>query len=838
MGENEMTLTAPPANPRRDSARPLRCPTAVNRVAAALVAALCANGLLTTPSWATDSGFDTPPRFADFLHLKLELTFAPQDIRTGTLHGIATWRVRPRTADQAGSDTYDGQLTRLDLEAVDLDIHSVELAEKPADGVPQEWRPATHQTEEGQLRIALDPPRTHNDEFFVRIRYQTVGRVRGIYFVRPDARRPDRPTMIYSHAEGLQARNWMPCHDWPDTRWPSDVFITVPEPYSAVSVGQPVGQPLAAASVADAKMRTFHWRITQPIDPHMFGFAVGEFITLRDEWRGRPVLVYTHPRYEKGARYTFRRTADMLEYYSKLTGVQYPYPQFAHVAVVNHFHGGMENVGFDMLNPSMFAESDAADVPPDRSEFNYIAHMLAHQWFGALVNYRRMTEAWLNEGFATYFHQMWRSQAYAYDDWEKNGPLHGPTNDWFIDAMWTTARGIARSDRAGRGRPIVNERIRNPDAIYQFDGGKIYWKGAWVLHMLRHQLGDDAFFKGVKLYLERNRDLSLPNGGSVVTSDLRAAFETIAERELKAFFDQWVYRGGIPELEITYDWDADLGQTHVRVSQTQKIDEKNPVFEFPLDLYFQNGDQHVASTVTVSEQTQTFDLKFDRAPTLFCVDPRGGLLKSIESQSKPLEMWIEQARRGPTTLARSIAIRRLGRRDRPGVVACLSECLNDQELFWGARRYAASGLSSIGGDEALEALLAVERRGEPHPRVLAAVMRAIGSFEDSTSATEALLRQAGPQAHMFVRRAALAQLRNAEFSAEIAESAAASLLSLSRDERARVRRVAVETLGRLRVNSTLPRLKELAESDPDKSVRDAAAKAVAQIDASNDPDER
>ncbi|MCH7873287.1 MAG: DUF3458 domain-containing protein, partial [Planctomycetes bacterium] len=606
--------------------------------------------------------FATPVRAVDFLHMDLRLSMTADDIKARRMQGVVTYKIRVKEA--AGTTTV--LLDVLPLEAVGLDIASVELA-AGAKARDAAFAATTFVATGKRLMIDLKPHAAAGDEFVVRITY-TVKRPRlGLHFVLPSRERPDKPTMVYSHAEPLQARYWLPCHDWPDTRWPSDVFITVPEPLRAVCVGEPVGEPVRS-EVDGERMATYHWRQSEPIDSHMFGFAVGELTVTKDEWRGRPVLVYAHAKYKEAARYTFRRTADMIEFYSKLTGVDYPFPRFSHVVIEDHFHGGMEHVGMDFVRPTMLTRSDRnGDVLLDGSQFNYIAHMLAHQWFGGIANYQRMTEAWLNEGFGTYLHQLWRTQAYSYDPPDGKDAPDRVSADWFHHSMWQTARRIAMMDRPGSA-PLVNEEITNADQIYGFGGGKIYWKGAWVLHMLRHQLGDETFWGAIKQYLTEQR------GKGVETADLRGALERASGRDLKPFFDQWVYRGGTPRLQVDYAWDAERTRATVTVKQTQPMDADRPPFRFPLDLYFAAGSSEQTRTVNVSQAEHAFEFTFDQPPTMMCVDPDGGLLKSV-AQSKPAEMWLEQAARGPTALARSIAIDQLRSLEAgDDVVSVLSDC--------------------------------------------------------------------------------------------------------------------------------------------------------------------
>jgi aminopeptidase N len=753
-----------------------------------------------------DASFDSPPRGFDFLHMRLEVTLTRADMKARRMPGVVTYCLRPRSLAE--------ETEQLRLNAVGLEIQQVELG--------PEWRVAKHRMDGEHLTIELDHLCAPNEEFTVRVRYVASPRGRGLYFVLPDDDEPwtetaERDIVVYTMSEPLMARYWLPCHDWPDTRWPSDVFITVPKPFAAVSVGEPVGAPVPAqvAPGNDAlpaqpdELWTYHWRQLLPIDPHMFGFAVGRFVTVRFDASEPAVLAYVQPGREQAARTTLRRVPQMIDYYSRLTGVAYPWPQYSHVSVPRHFHGGMEHVGFSMISPRSLTEEEAeGGVYRGNVEGNYIAHMLAHQWFGGLVNYRHVKEAWLNECFATYLHQLWRTQADSYEA--------------FLEDMHDMAQRIARGDVVGRGRPMVRDDLEGPGAVYSYDGSKIYWKGAWVLHMLRHQLGDELFWKAVNFYLKQHR------GTSVGTSDLQAAFEHLAQRDLKPFFDQWVYRGGVPELDVSYRWDADSGQAVVEAVQKQTVNDEHPAFVFPLDLHFQVGEHRRCETVQVTSQTQTFTFSFDQPPTVFCVDPDCGLLKRLE-QTKPHELWVAQIRQGPTALSRSLAVTHVRESGQKSPLAQLGAVVADRQEYWALREQAARALTGEHDATVLECLLKAEQSGIQHPHLLRAVIRALAQFPTSSEAHAAMLRCAQHE-HASARLAALRAL--SKFASDVRTPETIQVLALAArlDGERRVREAALRSLAEVGDEALLPMLRTLVESEQDDSVRQAATAAITAIE--------
>jgi aminopeptidase N len=758
--------------------------------------------------------YETPPCAVDFLHMKLEINLTQADIEAQRLPGRVTFRARPGP-ESPPIDT-------LQLNSVKLDVTGIRLVAPDGRGVPQPTRALKFRAEDPHLTIDLDESYRAGQEFSVQIDYVAHPQPEALYFTKPDDDHPNRPVMIYTMSEPLRARCWFPCHDWPDTRWPSDVYIRVPEPLGAVSIGQPVGEPVHNGDGT----RTFHWRQTYPTDPHLVGLAISEFVMLDlGEWRGRPVRAYVQPGYEDAGRYTFRRVPDIIHYYAALIGFDYPYAQNTHVSVIDHFHGGMEHAGFSMVAPSMLTTGDRGDVPEDVPTYNYVAHMLAHMWFGGIVNYRDVREAWLNEAYATYLHHHWF--------------ITTEDDDAFIDEMWGSARRAAARDVAGRDKPVVRDDLGNdPNDVYRYDDGKVYFKGMWVLHMLRHQLGDRVFWGATRDFLKRNAaDRRSHGAGSATTDDLRRAFETASGRDLRAFFDQWVYRDGLPRLEIAYAWDDAAKQAKVTIRQRQLIDAANPPFRFPIDIWFRVEGTWHKHAIDVTDELTERAIGLAREPDLFCVDPLGGLL-AAKRESKPGELWRRQVRDGPSALSRSIAIEHLrGQRD-PDALMALRASLLDANESERVRRRAAAALGTLRSDAALDALLQAARLetgqpGRPRPILRAALVAALARFPFSDEAYRAVLAFTGDDQVITVQAAAIRALgdfdRRFHDAATIQSLARAALPPMSRY----VRSAASATLRRI----DDPRALELlvsdtsAKSDDDLELRQRLLELVAALAA-------
>ncbi len=728
--------------------------------------------------------FDSPPAHFQFLHLLLEVQFTEADIRARRMTALATLRVRARATSPAS----------LRLDAVDLNIEEVLIDGKA---------PSPRWTHDGrELQIPLAPP-TAGAEFSLTIRYSVERPRLGLHFVLPTPDFPDRPMMVYTNAEPLQARYWLPCHDWPDTRWTTEMRIAVPPGYTAVGPGTLIAAPPPGEDGGESG-RVFHWRLSRPTDPHLLGFAVGPLARVElpeappELESAAPLAIgaYVVPGAEESARHTLSDVWRIIRFYERVLGVPYPYEAYSHVTVISHFHGGMEHAGFSMIDPAMLSSGPRGDVPGDRTRYNFVAHMLAHMWFAGVVNYANVRDAWLNESFATYLHQLWRGQA--------SGP------DAFAAEMQLTIDRIARFDRPGSSMPLAPRELVSPEAIYAAGGGLVYWKGAWVLHMLRSELGDETFWRCVNAYLTSHAN------GSARTADLVAAFERASGRSLRAFFDQWVQRDGTPSLGVRYRWDAAARAATIAIRQTQLIDDDHPPFTLPLTLHFEIDGGVREERVTVSKLEQEWSFELGSEPRHFCADPRGAVLARI-SEDKPEEMWIAQVRAGPTALARGRALDRLREIGTPAAVEQAAQILHDDEAFAGLRVRAAAALGAIGDPEALRRLLDADTVADAPPAVRAAILDGLSKFPASPAAYQSIVRRLGSDGHIVVQHAALRAVTafdaGVRMRASVRAAAAAALPGVSRYVREAALDAVEEFDDAAAVELLLPATRDLGDDD-------------------------
>jgi aminopeptidase N len=360
----------------------------------------------------------------------------------------------------------------------------------------------------------------------------------------------------------------------------------------------------------------------------------------------------------------------------------------------------MENTGATTLNMRALHKEG---VRPDYTADGLVAHELAHQWFGDLITCRTMNHIWLNEGFATYFTDLWDEHFHGADDFavdclgEREGYMNG------VDLKKTSER----------------ERPKKPTDCGDMSEHQ-YVKGASVLHMLRKLLGDDVFKAGIQRYVRENHDKS------VETEALRAALEAESKTDLKWFFDQWVYGSGFPELEVAWYHDADAHETHLVLRQTQPVTENMPVFRLPFEVGIVDADGNAETfkaTMTQAAQEFSIPTKVGQKPPVLTFDPNHWLLARVH-EVKPRSMWETQLGSDTSNVGRLLAARALGDFGAESVAALAKAAASESN--YSVRAEICTALGKIkDSPEAAKALVAATE--DVDSRVRRAAMNAMGN---------------------------------------------------------------------------------------------------------------
>jgi len=359
----------------------------------------------------------------------------------------------------------------------------------------------------------------------------------GLYFFKT---RYGKPCVFTDHFP-IRARGWLPSEDAPEDRALFHLSLTFPQGFDAIGSGrEAAGEATGSGGNPAAEgMQTRTFATEVPLPTYLLAFAVSPFAELKEEGDARLIPHRVYRKDLPRARRGLIHHAEWLHIMEKTFG-PYSYSRYCIVQVPTRW-GGMENAGNTFVMEPIF----------DRERFGIpvLAHEFAHQWFGDAVGYRNWDEIWLSEGFASYLGPWLDSQT------------GGPTLEASMDGLRTQWLRAPE----GRTLPVRWRTFSKPVEVLNSNA---YPKGAWVLHMLRQEVGDKAFFKGLRAYYQANRNQA------VTSVKLQGAVERASGQPLGWFFRQWLDRPGCPEL--AFQWKPD----GVGVSQEQ---EGKP-YRFPLTI--------------------------------------------------------------------------------------------------------------------------------------------------------------------------------------------------------------------------------------------------------------
>jgi aminopeptidase N len=541
-----------------------------------------------------------PQKAFDIVHYRLDLAFIPEKRQ---VKGTVFISFVPE------ADT----VTTILLHAKKLNIDSIFCNGTPVQG----W----HQTD-SLLMISIGHA-LPADTATLQIRYSVENPERGLFFNLPDSAARTNYVEIYSQGESEFNRYWFPCWDFPNDRATSEVLATVPDSLLVISNG-------TLLRVKDNKNGTvtYHWRMDKPHVSYLISVAIGNYVRLCEKADSISVCYNVHPADSTSAWLTFGNTPEMIRFFSRILQFPYPYKKYDQTLVHNFQYGGMENVTASTLHYESLRDSNAL---LDGNSDELIAHELAHQWFGDLVTCRSWTHIWLNEGFATYFAGLWLEH--------KFGPAR------FQQYMEEARSMYISEDRYLHRRALIWNRYHKPEDLFDRHA---YQKGAWVLHMLRSELGDSLFFRGLHHYLTKFA------WQCVSTDQFKTVMEEVTGKDLTPFFRQWVSGAGHPELRISTSYDEARKTLALTVVQSQKKDSLCTTFHFPLQVALFSDRLFQTHELFVDADSMTFQIPCERKPDFVRIDPQNRLLKEVDYR-KPRQEWLAQLQWDPDPIGRQKA---------------------------------------------------------------------------------------------------------------------------------------------------------------------------------------
>ncbi len=422
------------------------------------------------------------------------------------------------------------------------------------------------------ITITVSPTPTPGDTVTVAIDYG--GHPTSAFYNYADA--------AYTFTEPEGSRYWFPCRDVPWDKATLSLHGRVPA--GKILAGNGV---LDSTTVAGSDL-VYHWREDHPLATYLMAAAISNYSTVTPAFSVTPLVWYTYPAHVPQATVAFQHVDEMIAFYDS-TVVPYPFDKYAMCEA--NFGGGMEHQSATLMASFIFTSG---------LTYEWVtAHELAHQWFGDLVTCGGWAHIWLNEGFATFYEAVWQENFY------------GPAT--FASRMQNAQNQVFSAENAGQDHPIID-----PPPQYLFSRIE-YYKGGWVLNMLRHLMGKAPFDAGITDYLNAHAF------GAATSADFQAAMEPHYGASLQWFFDQWLYGKGHPKLYYTPMF-AQIGEQWLVQIVAHQMQTSGTIFRYPLEVRITTTAGDTLVTGWIESQSQVLSFPVSASPISVVLDPANKML--------------------------------------------------------------------------------------------------------------------------------------------------------------------------------------------------------------------
>lgn len=536
-------------------------------------------------------------RFFDLVHTKLDVKF---DLEKSYLYGTAWVTLKPHFYTQDS----------LVLDAKSMDIASVEVNDKSL----------KFNYKDDYLTIYLGKSYTKNDPVTVKIKYTAkpnekasggsaaIMEDKGLYFINPKGEEKNKMPQIWTQGETEGNSVWFPTIDSPNQKMTQEISMTVEDKYVTLSNGL-----LLKSTKNTDGTRTDYWKTELSFAPYLTMMAVGEFKIVKDSYTKKDgtkieVNYYVEPEWEQYAKDIFGQTPEMIQYFSKLLGVEYPWAKFSQIIVRDYVSGAMENVGAVVFGDFVYKSKRELIDGNDRST---IAHELFHHWFGDLVTAESWSNLPLNESFANYSQYLWDEYKEGHDEAEYKAMLE--------------ADGYFQTEEYQGSHNMIWYDYKSQEDMFD---GHSYNKGGRILNMLRNAVGDSAFFTSLKVYLTENKF------GTGEIDQLRLAFEKVTGEDLNWFFNQWFLAKGHPVLKVSKV--VANGEVAITIEQNQNL-KNTPLFRLPMKISVFDKDVRNDYSVVLDESIQTFTFPIKDSVSAVIVDADHVILAKWNTSISPEE---------------------------------------------------------------------------------------------------------------------------------------------------------------------------------------------------------
>lgn len=541
------------------------------------------------------------PRYWDITHTGATLSF---NLKAKEAYGEAVIKLHP----------YAYATDSIWLDAKSMDVHEVKLMKGVA------AFSLSFKVDDNKLKIKLPKLYYTKDTIEISIKYtakpynestggsKAITDDRGLYFINTDNKVKGKPMQIWTQGETESNSHWLPTIDQPNERMTTQLNFIVPDSFVTLSNGY-----LVESKKFNSNLRIDSWKMDKPIQTYAIMFAIGNYTIVSDtSWKDKEINYYVEPEFAPYAKLMFQHTPEMMEYFSTITGVDYPWNKYSQIVVRDYVSGAMENTTASLFGEFMNQnEREHAD-----NDFeNIVSHELFHQWFGDYVTAESWSNLTLNESFANYGEQLWRKYKY--------GSIS-------VDELSYTDLGkyvvATEYDDPSLLRYYYNSREDMFDRVS-------YEKGGAVLKYLHGLIGDTAFYKAMNIYLTKNALQPAE------VAQWRMAVEEATGLDWNLFFNQWYLRSGHPVLKATFEDDSTNKQLRVVVQQVQE-DSSKYVLSLKTKVIYGNDISMEDWNINSRKQEFTYPYKNGTKPLI--IPDATHWLVGVMRETKPMTDWLHQ----------------------------------------------------------------------------------------------------------------------------------------------------------------------------------------------------
>jgi len=391
-----------------------------------------------------------------------------------------------------------------------------------------------------------------------------------------------------------RTRHWLPTIDHPYDKATSEFIVRAPAKYKVVSNGL-----LLEESYLGNNVKLTHWKQSVPVSSWLFVLGVAEFaVQYVDQFNGKSIETWVYAKNREAGFYDFKEpTKKVLEFYTKYVG-PFAYEKLANIQTPS-VNGGMET------SSAIFYGEDLVNGKRDERTRNIVIHEIAHQWFGNAVTETTWDDAWLSEGFATYFTLLFIESEYGMAEFDKG--------------IQKAKKAVFDMSVKMPNFSIISDRTAEKEVVTT---GLTYQKGAWILHMLRNLVGDANFQKGIQLYYAKYFN------ANANTDQFREEMEKASGKDLMPFFKQWLYQPINPIINASWIFDAKQKKLILKLEQAQNSDM---LFDLPVEIncYTKGNASPKTIKVQLNKKEQLFSFPSNSAPEKIVLDPNNKLLSII-----------------------------------------------------------------------------------------------------------------------------------------------------------------------------------------------------------------